>query len=450
MNVLLQLMRDPHRVITRATEHFTIGDRSIISRTSLTFDTRQLEKQLTYFYVDVLHPDKGSLASVEVLTPGVTVVPHSEHRRIAEAAIRYRLATVLESMKWDSSASDSLIDATYEKLIEVVEWLITLPRSSPSKASELMGRCFSNDGGLLAIQGIQGLTVDERAVRGLRMLCNRLSTKYLLLLRVPLADGEVTVEFSTRRHYSDSKISDQGDNAIQFPARFYLFGAMPTTLRLHLPWAKRTGHYTCSLTPPKGQFIAHAAFVQRRRELPRLVELRPEAETPVSWSLDHRGGDHLAGFLGSASLYPLPLYLGVRHRELPGRSTMRMAVLALVSAVLLAVLVLLDNPSAVAGVLLAALALGAVAQPLPRADNGVPIPILSRAMPGFIGVTAGMFGLWLSLPASPWQPWNTYGGWLFVVAQLAAGLWAVARTDSLARDLRACTLNGSSSGGAFH
>lgn len=337
----LAFLRDPPRFVESAHEHFEIREREITCRTSLRLQIPDEHAGLDHVYLDVLHPDKGAVSTITVLTPGVSIAPHDEHIKIAERAIAHRFSSILHSAQFPANASVERIAETYAKFFEALQKALLIPAQPTQQAVATRKQIFSKSGVLEAFAHFQGMSYDNVGMAGLFRLCKTLSRKYYVILRIPVGkEAPRLVEFEASRQYTNNFVGPKGESKKWLPWRFYAYGALPNALRLHLPWAKRTAHYSCTSIAPDGQFYDHVAIVQRHVTQPALIEVSEIADVDgVSWSHDFLGGARLAAFIGSGRNAEQPFYLGIRHRELPGRSTLRVALISTM-AILLEMLIM--------------------------------------------------------------------------------------------------------------
>ena len=202
---------------------------------------------------------------------------------------------------------------------------------------------------------------------------------------------------------SDSGTKKRGSKPKGMLRRHAFFGATPTTFRYHVPWAKKTSHYSFTAQAPYGQFFSRAEVVTRETEEPNdetNIVLDSSAAVPFSWATSIDQGDRVNFFVGKGRSWTQPLYISLTHRELPGRSLLRVLSLTTIALILflaffsLAVFFDVKAGDASAAVL-ALLALGGIASPWPRDSGPMGIPLLSRLIPVIVAAITSCFLVWL-------------------------------------------------------
>lgn len=232
------------------------------------------------------------------------------------------------------------------------------------------------------------------------------------------------------------------------------------TWRFHIPWAKRTSHYSFTLTSPEDRFLSlqGLAVAEAEGSVRAVLDSPPPDAAPdkrtrgivfntdePKWSIQTRQGRGSSIFVGDAHRYQLRLFCVFRALELPGRSLLRMT---FVTTFVLAVLGSLAAwkfmevgalPQA-STLIPTVLAIGALALQ-PQGSPGVlGYPARSRVTPAVLAAACVLFTFWLTsngtvtspamlerakvdgLAEGAWNAWRDYG-WIPVLGLLGL-YWA--------------------------
>lgn len=394
---LLEYLKDPSATLESVDEEIYLQERVIRSDIHLRLREIQGSTFLPFKYVDITHPRRGVPVSVNILTDGVEIATHNEHQQACRDAIAYRFTSVIQA----ALVSYRLPDDVLEKLATAKLQIQEIPSLSPSRALRRLKHYFKEDGNLKweAIMEYP-LEAENEYVkslsRALHRLCERLTRKYLLLIRVPTKT--TSVRFTMERPYS---FLDVDDNSLSNKKRHLLFGAIPTAFRYHVPWAKKTPHYSFTAHAPHGQFFAAADILLRKSEPGVTNQLTADTEVPFEWSRALNGGNKVAVFIGNGRSVSDRIFIGVTHREAPGRSLLRS--LNLVTGALLLMLALFAlrmlgfEVNAILSLVLALVAVGGIASTWPRGETPLGIPLLSRITPGVVALLTFGFLTWLQM-----------------------------------------------------
>ena len=464
---LLEVMRSPEHLIHSIHETCDFLGGAVIAKTTLRISAPEYAVEPGFIYIDIQHPRKGFMATIShVGDQDFSTLTHQQHISVSKELIIWQLSKLGGSIKMSPVGSSKHAGDICEELYRAQSSLLAIPDASESRAKNLLADVFDDSGRLKIFDKYDGVNFNSTIAQGIYELCARLTERYLYLVQVPLSSsGEATLSFTAVRHLTAGKLEYLSGQSFKgtLPARYYALGGRPTSLRMHLPWAKRTKNYTVSADSPCGQFFKRVSVVKRkrRREHPdgaydgrrgsrsALAEIRKKTPDAFSWAVNYRGGMSFRVFIGDARKEAYPIYLGIHHHELPGRSTLRMAFLATV-ATLMTICGILVQSSDLSSILLALVAVGAIANPSPSGKSGHQLPILSRGMPGFIGITTGILLVWLHTKQSSIFLWSYLGGWIIFVLQAIAAIWLIGRAVNIAYSLKKVSTAGEYFGGALY
>ena len=139
------------------------------------------------------------------------------------------------------------------------------------------------------------------------------------------------------------------------------------------------------------------------------------------------------------------------HYEIPGRSTMRMAGLALLTAILILVMALSltrDKISSSASVVVAVFALCFAVAPAPKEEGFFSVPLFSRITPAIIIASLCLFIGW-SYFGQTIPYWNDCGWTIPLAISLALAVKLVMRCCGLMNRFKESSCNRSLRGGLF-
>ena len=464
---MLKFMRSPDKLIESVHESVTLNNRAIIATTEIQFVADAMNGHLDYRYVDLLHPDKGLAVHVNIETEGVELASHREHLIVAQDAIAYRFSSIVETLTLVTTGGPGLLTGAECLIAEVRADLEAIPSLSSHQALEKLRTHFHKDGSqkwVSAIRSLKGIDEvfhpDNGSMQALYRLCNRLVYKYLLLVRTPTSGSQTRqLKFSVERPYSSMSTKDNKPAMLK---RHVFFGSTPAAFRYHTPWAKRTAHYSFTAKAPHGQFFSDVDVISHAGEDARddvKVVLKSDVALPFSWAASLDQGDRVNFFVGKARSWTQPLYVSLTHRELPGRSLLRVATLALTAFLLMgslfALTVFFDTPigDATAAILML-LALGGIASPWPRDSGPMSIPILSRVSPLVIAAITACYLVWLLTYDQQFGligfPGGTLWGVTCVLAVLAVLIRLGYRLYNQSKDYSRATGFKPVTGGTFH
>jgi hypothetical protein len=454
---LLRVMRRPHRVIESVIETVEMLDRRQLRRhVTLRLRTDAFSPKMKWTYVDVLHPSKGSLSDlhVEDSNGDATIASHIEHQSVSSLLIRRRLLSVWRSASVpaaQAAAFDAAMSRGYLALAQ-------LPFARETDAVRAVDEHFDRQSGILRAALLPGVILSARKMRYLFELCTRLEKRYLVLIRLRLRKGRAAwVRFS---HHTDVTEYDVNSRAWQRPRsafRNLLYARPPSSIRIHVPWAKRAAHYVMQLDAPEQHFLSRQVLLlaQRRRRKRQRMNLVPPA-SPLRWSIHTGQGHRSRVFLGDARREKLAVFIGIQALELPGRSTWRAFTLALFTTLTLAGFTAFSQFAGgsilmqTAALVVAFLAIGAFVV-TPSAGPGVlGHPMLSRFTPGALSILAVLYIFWLAAheatlrltAASPHEPLTMlrllldFGGWAIVFVAMMLTLRVGVRCFTLIRQFR--------------
>lgn len=451
---LLDLMNDPQSSLESVHEEYVTLGQTMQCRTELHFRVDCQNSKLDYMYVDLMHPKKGHAVEIRLETKGAVLLSHQEHVQIVEKAIRYRYARLVESVQWGPSVPSSRVDDIFDKLAKINDSIAAIPNQPPSAAQSIMKKLFGNSTVLCALDKVQDVSFDRKIMDGLYRLCKRLAERYLKLVKMPITGSSQSLVFTTLKQYKgfrqhrQRRSRDNNDNGL--PWEFYAFGSTPTSFRVHVPWAKRTAHYTFSVQAPENNFLASVSFFEKDRDTSEMREVTQVEAIPIAWSIDFNGGLRCYGFLGHARNIEGKMNIGVHYLENPAGSTMRMAILCLMTVVIMLVAILAGRPNEFLSVILAVLALSSNNGVLNKGYSDRFTPLLSKIVPGCIAAASGMFLAWLNLRAYPYDTMlEVCTGWVAILLTTILALWLVGRWVGLVKHYRASYRIGCYHGGTF-
>ena len=434
---LLAVMRDPVDVFESVREHCAIGlgelERSVTIQLSDKFLGRAGKSPI---YVDLVHPDKGGDLAIDFLgSVGVERVSHDEHTAVASLLILYRLDTI------DRQASFLTTDAEegYGEAIFDAMWdLPTIPYLSPTRAREVFERHFDVKRRQLLRANVDvGVSIPQDLIEGLFELCRRLAGKYLVLVKISpkalehnrfsyLYSHEIS-EYRLRRRVQ-GKLGQQIEIEKPGRMRHIKYASAPAAFRVHVPWVKRTNHYSFDLQAPTGFFVWRLVLLEKDPDR-GLRSWRADEGTDPRWSLDSADGRRAMAFVANGRASRVPVYLGIRQEELPGRTVARafrlawlvLMVLALFSAG--ALLTTGGDLAGVAGLMLAIMAFGAFAAAAPPGPGVVGNPLLSRFAPTALAFASVWAALWLGSRQLQWNAFPTNLTWLEPARDVLWSAW---------------------------
>ncbi len=451
---LLQLMRDPESVIERVAETCSLGKTVAERRLSLTLSPNSMAVKDGHVFVDVLHVPKGSLIELEVHSEGIGRVSHGEHLAVSELMIRYRFLSV-----WGTA--DGLTGSAKREfksaMVEASEDLATIPYLSQRRAGELLRKHFAESGVLKCVLLYPGLVINAVRMQWLYKLVKRLADRYLVLLKVPIADGNATTVEYTYDYEVSSYVFGSDSHKKKSTRRVtglkrkrlrkigksaaVRFARRPSSFRAHVPWAKRTKHYTIRLETPDGYFAARRAVLAWRDN--DVSEIAVDDPLPLKWSIDSSQGRSVAAFMSDAALVAPTLYVGVQFVDVPSGPTSRAVELAWIAfGVLfsfLALILLGEGPAFEAGALILAIAaVGAFASAPTPGGGALGTPLIARQVPKYVAYLIAAFVLWfasraaimadsvrrlassdvLEIVREAWHWWEILGGPLIVATSL--------------------------------
>lgn len=369
-------------------------------------------------WVDIMHPRKGKLRDLTFVGASAAArrLDHIEHQLLAEFLILYRFTSILEGAAVPAGEEARFVDA----MIAALPQLIKIPSASPPEAARLIDEVFDLRARTLKVAfQVPGTATDGAKVAGLLELCEMFAERYLVVVEVDVHDGvDNWLSYTiTQAVEEQPRITDPRDMP-PYVTRWWLkfgnwlrrvFGVPPVVTRVHVPWAKRTDHYTLRVPAPEGYFFSvHEIFASPRDE-PTRYQAHPPAKG-VEWSRTTNAGHQAHAFVGNGSREDPGRSLNVRYQvlERPGRSTLRLAItsalVSIASSVVFVstILKLGDGSNDVPALVVAVLSLVAF--------------VLEAAMP--------------SLPNAYGTPLSVRLGTLaLVVLSLALALWVMLKQD---------------------
>lgn len=327
---LLRLLRSPETVIEQIDEHISLDDSEFTRTVTLRLRSSSAGQRIL---VDLLRPAKGRLVRLEVLTGDARRVGHAEHLAVSRQLIAKRWTSFVGRVDADRLATADRTDLA-KSLLEAGEDLVRLPMLSPEDAQVLMEKWWvpqdshpSSPPILLPLKG-RDVSVDVQRMRRLYLLCTELSQRYLLLAEVSAPTGQ-SLDLSYRYHQriSDSPESRGVLSRVKFVRSVIrgLAGAMPPTLRIHVPLAKRANHYALVVDAPDDYFIRRAVLSRALTptEPRRRGQTTQRVDSSVQWSSSLGHGRRLMMFVGEGTDFGPRAFTVADLMEMPARSTFR-------------------------------------------------------------------------------------------------------------------------------
>lgn len=454
---LLRVMRQPHKVLDSVVERVEMLDRRQLRRhVTLRFRPDAFARGMRWAYVDVLHPSKGGLSDLQLedSSGAASITSHVEHREVSATLIRHRLLSVLNS----AHVPPAQLRTFHNQMSLAYAALARLPFQRENDAVTAVDAHFDRRSGILRAALQPGVVLSARKMRYLFELCTRLEKRYLVLIRLATAPGTAAwVRFS---HHTDATELDVNSRTWQGPRSALwnrLYASPPSSIRVHVPWAKRASHYVMHLDAPEQHFLARQVLLlaRRRRGRAQRMHVVPDASL-MKWSIHTGQGNRARIFLSRARREPLAVFVGIQALELPGRSTWRAFLLSLFTTVTLAGFTLFwqlsDQPSVMptAALVVAFLAVGGFAVN-PTAGPGVlGHPMLSRFTPGALSLLGVLYIFWLGAHDATLRPEimiapevstllqvsYDIGGWAIVLVAFVLTFWVGARCFALIHHYR--------------
>jgi len=452
---LLRLLGDPASVILSIDDECVLTEHELVRNVVMHLrpdafptDDETGGGTARELYVDLLHPDDGTFVDLELVPdPAVRRVDHNEHRAVAEFLIATRFVTVWASVRGVPESERARFNS---EMLDAGRALMGIAYAPETAARAIYKQYFDENGMLRIFEAHEQITVNPVRAVGLSRLCLRLVSKYLLLAAVRFEDGLVPpIRFSYRLQVTEYRMgrtktttarrrrrrSPQRRETVSRPSWWRKMIASPRrphAFRIHIPYIKRTNHYTFRLNAPEGYFVAQQEFVAKTAR--KLVKLKKRS-SPFAWSINTGYGQRTQAFATGATEYRQPVYIGVQNLELPGESTSRVFLLTLfvLSGMLgfAALTMFAAGPILDVGVVVLAIAsAGAFASSPPKGIGVLGYPLFSRLAPPALGFLAALFVLWITsrvvvvdpriptwfrdLVSGAWHLWLDLG-WLAII-----------------------------------
>lgn len=393
----LQLMRDPESILTQVTERCHVSPGVATRTVRLKLHLPKWARKADELYIDVLHPKKKEVEEIELIEgEGLSFISHEDHRQFAAKLIFKRLFYWFETIQITSQSTDEV----YLKLADLMGDLVSIPLKDPQDARSIFDKHFTPGGELKgftssASQPTSLIRYDSEQFRALRLLCERLIERYLLLVRfTPQDQQEVDIAFRYSQKISGN-LMPETHPIIKFTKRIFWYMRPPTTFRLHCPWAKRSKHYRFYMDIPKGHFAPWSKIIREND----WTLLHPQDGLLVATNI--HGGRGVSYFLGNArASVEERLHIGIKIRELPGSSTARMSRLSLITLVMMTSFLFLStftttDISSTGGIILSLLAITNALSGNQNESKIWPAPLLSRITPPTVALSSMLFATWL-------------------------------------------------------
>lgn len=430
----LRLMRDPQKQILRVDESCELNSEEFTRTVQLELapTTKPVRRKPdsssalssagpkgSSYYFELLSPKKGFLPDLTLLDHNVPVrrLDHDSHWLVAGEAILFRFQSLvrasvvldLQTNKIDKTATKRLD----RKLAPVLEELTKLPTLSPEEAQQLVEKHFHASGVLRSMLNFPACRIDAKRALGLHRLCELLAERYLALVQVEVPPGftdPVTIKYQYRQRVGNA---DSGQPRwIDQPVRRFrqelraVFGLPPTRVRIHLPLAKKTNHFSFHMAAPDSYFLARQRVLQE--ELNAASGTRRLVGGEMPWAINFGRGSRSHIYIDRARKHVSGrVYAGFILEELPAHSSFR-AALSISIACALALIFSLSG-SATDSTVLASSALvvalfgaGALAaEAVVPHGNFLGAPILARLTIFAASAISAMLAVWLVMVADP-------------------------------------------------
>jgi hypothetical protein len=405
---LLQFMRDPSSVVERVQDVCEVDVGVVVRRIDLWIRPDALELHDGYAYIDVFHFEKGVFIDWDLLeSSDASRVSHHDHQSVGEFLIQTRFVSLWASAK----VEDQNQEAFDREMYLAQEQLSRIPYENAVDAERLLWELFDRKTALLKVVDKHEAAVKPGLLRGLFMLCKRLVWRYLALVRVKVSDGLVpSLSLKFRQQLTQMDLDDGGSWVARLwkPVhRVLTLGQTPSSFRIHLPWAKRSEHYTFTIAAAQGHFISRQWLLRGtlnkanggQRNPGKLTRVRVD-DRDFKWSINTNQGQQTSLFITDATDYRFPIYLGIQNLELPGGSTSSALTLAWFVSLAMFCFGLLEVSTSGFGAIqagwlvLALLAIGAFSSSPPRGNGVLGFPLASRIVPKLMSFLLILFIFW--------------------------------------------------------
>lgn len=434
----LQAMRNPDSIISHVHEKCDIFHGSIKRDVTIKITVPRYARSEKTLLLDVLHPKRGELEDIE-FEPGsqCQVAGHNEHQRFSSALILQRFSTWTKTVRVSET---KYLDKAMENLHVLSRDMSKIPLVTKNEAKNLLTKHFDESGKLknFLVRDDKGeefslIIHDSVQLDFLYQLCNRLADRYLLLVQFKVnKSGRAVIKFGHTKVISGRM--SESFKKIPWARKKLWHLRTATSVRVPIPWAKRTRDYRFATEAPQGMFNSWSDVVDSKGELiryedPHNKEVAKSQGAYFRFATNQHDGRKLSYFLEGAQKVKIPLYIAVKLRELPGLSTTQMTRFTLITLLLLTSTLILDQLTTVKlsdlGALIIAL-LAAFASFNLRADYTAestwPLPALSRVTPLVVGIASCTYAMWVLTKSSAarwggdsdffgqiWSGWQKWG-----------------------------------------
>jgi len=428
-------MRDPASIITAIREELTFDHEEVRRNVEITLRPARKRDDGKDLYLSLLNPKKGVLPDIRLEESGRTcrIVPHPEHVRVSQVMLYRRFFSVWKTISRPEATPSDVLASLDERMFDILLKLLQLPSMSPDDADSLVKELFV-DSCLAAVLDAPGVEYDRKRMHGLHALCEELALRYPYLVAYTAQKGTPTmIAYSYRQPTGamPERAPTRGRKRRREGFR-RLHGLPPTSIRVHTPLAKRTDHYSITVSAPDEYFISSGKVLT---ESPaesggaKSGDLAFAVPTELQVAYARGRGRRLRTFISGGATWQSRLYLGWTLEELPDRSTMRAFIAALLSATFMGVLgwiALFSTSDGLRNSDLPALVVSLVSVAALLSESMMPrggylgAPILARYGMLLTGVTTLAFALWLVYkPPGDAAPLHTAIGIALLFLQLS-------------------------------
>lgn len=424
-NTLLRILQNPSALLDSIHEEYQVDDFNVDVITRIHFNKSEF-KDDDWFYLLVQNPEKGEIDSFKILTPGVTPVPYERRLEVTRRCIVNRFSNLIESIRFQEHVSTERKAEVIQALLDAEKDLIKIPSLDPCKALQTFRMHFDyNTSQLKMLPRENEANFKNEASQGLYRFCKLLTRKRISLIRVP--GGENLPDYVELRSKKDfdvtRKWAGQPKNSPALGViasqkanlKFSFFAAFPPELRIHLPWAKRTSHYTLSIHTPDGRFFSsELTRLMTRERSGKLRTLRSnDKDISFGWTIGRNSmvRNHADVFIGKAASWEQPLYLQAAHYEIPGRSTLRMTALSAFTVAMMIVMTANIDKTHIVGyasAMIAIVTLGLMVPSIGEEEGFSNSPLLARMTPAMIFLSLCLYMTW-GLTGSSEAMWSNWG-----------------------------------------
>lgn len=445
---LLAFLRDPPRILNKVHEQMGLDANELTRTVTCTFD----DVAGPTLVVDLLRPRKGDIPRLEVLesTAKARRLTHEEHGRLAKELLALRFSKLLDSIRLDSDDAEDAARLS-EEMIAALHQLTALPDLDEHRANAVLAKLWvpANLGSdalmVLAPMASRNVICDVQCLSLLRQLCQMLATRYLALVELSGIDGR-QVELKYCYHHAVSQSPDRPRAVPIRPLSKEMWRTVanrylrryPTSVRIHIPLAKKAVHYSAEVTAAPSFFFWRAGALADPS--PDSNSAMLQAPESARWSSTLHNGRCAALFLQKGSEEAQRLYLATQLAEDSNLSAAHNAVITsfitMVFFMFAGFAAITDRYNAAWGALIVAvlgLAIGLVRDHFEN-PGILRTPLQSIAIRIFIAYSIAIYAGWLVSLGSTFEGhgfaswvfdrWLQFGGLALAIAMLGVSVAA--------------------------